>query len=448
MACVSRCDRRFLNVILLGFGFMFVFTAFQTMGNIEKTVLDSIQADDPEFRGDGYTSLAVIYAVFAVCNWLAPSIISVVGPRLTMVIGGITYALFILTFLLPKTWLLYVASCVIGFGAAIIWTGQGNYLTLNSDSSTISRNSGIFWAMLQASMFFGNLFVYFKFQGKTHIDHETRMVVFIVLIVLAAVGIVFLLVLRPAERADGEMVGKDTTGPLTALKKAFRLFFTKDMMLLTLTFFYTGIELSFFSGVYGPSVGFTLQIGPNAKQLVGLSGIFIGVGEVTGGLLFGILGHKTIRWGRDPIVIMGFVIHLLSFFLIFLNLPNSAPFQDTNDEAYISSSAYIAMFCSLLLGFGDSCYNTQIYSILGGVWADDSAAAFALFKFTQSVAAAASFFYSSHVGLHAQLAILLVLSTLGTVMFCWVEWRSRARRDGQRSPDLSQVEGSIATKGD
>lgn len=28
-------DKKFLNVLLLGFGFMFLFTAFQTMGNIE-----------------------------------------------------------------------------------------------------------------------------------------------------------------------------------------------------------------------------------------------------------------------------------------------------------------------------------------------------------------------------------------------------------------------------
>ncbi|KAG8236564.1 hypothetical protein J437_LFUL017020 [Ladona fulva] len=89
---IMKVDRKFVNVIILGFGFMFVFTAFQTMGNIEQTVLDSIHDDDNSFTGDGYTSLAVIYAVFAVCNWLAPSILSVTGPKIAMLIGAVTYA--------------------------------------------------------------------------------------------------------------------------------------------------------------------------------------------------------------------------------------------------------------------------------------------------------------------------------------------------------------------
>lgn len=86
-----------------------------------------------------------------------------------------------------------------------------------------------------------------------------------------------------------------------------------------------GFELSFYSGVYSPSIGFTLRFGESAKQLVGLSGICIGIGEISGGVLFGLLGSRTIKYGRDPIVIVGFIVHLLSFLLIYLNLPNDAP---------------------------------------------------------------------------------------------------------------------------
>lgn len=116
---------------------------------MQQTIIKSIQKDDPSFKGDGFYSLAIIYAVLAIMNWAAPSIISFIGPRLAMVIGAVTYMLFIMSFLIPLTWLLYVASVIIGMGAAIIWTGQGNYLTLNSSDATISRDSGIFWAMLQ-----------------------------------------------------------------------------------------------------------------------------------------------------------------------------------------------------------------------------------------------------------------------------------------------------------
>jgi len=46
--------------------------------------------------------------------------------------------------------------------------------------------------------------------------------------------------------------------------------------------FFTGLHLSFYSGVYSSSIGFTTSMGINSKQLVGLSGILIGVGEILG----------------------------------------------------------------------------------------------------------------------------------------------------------------------
>ena len=66
----------------------------------------------------------------------------------------------------PYVITLYLASVVVGIGAALIWTAQGNFLTINSDESTMGRNSGIFWAILQCSLLFGNMFVYFYFKGK------------------------------------------------------------------------------------------------------------------------------------------------------------------------------------------------------------------------------------------------------------------------------------------
>ncbi|CRK93330.1 CLUMA_CG006871, isoform A [Clunio marinus] len=346
-------DPKFVNVLILGFGFMFLFTAFQTMGNIEKTVLDSIHEDDPTFTGDGYISLAIIYAVFAICNWIAPPVIALTGPRIAMLIGAVAYCSFMISFLWPKTWILYGMSALLGVGAAIIWTAQGSFLSKCSDSSTISRNSGIFWAMLQMSMFFGNLFVFFQFQGKSHIDQTTRTLVFSVLIGVGVLGFFFLTALRPiheqrvVDAIEGD-VDDELDNPSNDVRAAFRnsvnLFFTKEMLLLSLTFFYTGLELSFFSGVYSPSIGFTQAIGESAKQLVGLSGIFIGVGEVSGGVLFGLLGARTSnKIGRDPIVILGFIVHVIAFFFIFLNLPNNANLGDTTDIGILTQPTKLSI---------------------------------------------------------------------------------------------------------
>ncbi|XP_050301655.1 UNC93-like protein MFSD11 [Anthonomus grandis grandis] len=425
-------DRSFINVLMLGLAFMLVFTAFQTWGNIQKTMIESIKLDDENFKeANAYYSMAIIYVFLAIFNWTSPSAISVIGAKFSMLIGGITYLLFIMSFALPRVWLLYVASGIIGIGAALIWTGQGVYLALNSDENTISRNSGVFWAMLQMSMFVGNTFVYFVFRGQDQVNSTQRQIVIWTLSAIALSGII-VMVFFPKPPKKQRIPDRDTdedhveppSGPIEALKGAVRLFFTRDMLMLCVTFIYTGLELGFWSGVYGSCIGFTKNL-PSRKELVGMSGIFIGVGEVLGGAAFGILGSRTNKWGRDPIVIAGFILHIVSFFLIFLNLPNSSPFTDTADTAFITSNAYVAILCSFLLGLGDACYNTQIYSILGGVYAEDSSSAFAIFKFTQSVAAAISFIYASSLVLYGQLGILIISGILGTITFVWVEWQAK-----------------------
>uniref|UniRef100_A0A6A7FXZ9 UNC93-like protein MFSD11 n=1 Tax=Hirondellea gigas TaxID=1518452 RepID=A0A6A7FXZ9_9CRUS len=425
-------DRPLINVMLLGLAYMLVFTSFQTQGNMQQVVIDSIQKEDPSFTGSGYISLAVIYAVFATMNWFTPSILAYLGPKLTMIIGAITYSIFIASFLWPQTWLLYLVSVIVGAGAALIWTGQGNYLTLMSDKTTMSRNSGIFWAMLQTSMVFGNLFVYFKFRGEKTIDQQTRLVVFSALTVVSVIGLLVLMLLPKPSADNGREDQKSS--PRAELIKSVKLFQTKEMLLLSVTFLYTGLELSFFSGVYSACLSFTLRFA-DSKMLVGLSGIFIGCGEILGGAVFGIFGSKTIKFGRDPIVLLGFLVHIVCFFLIFMNVPSVAPFGDTYDPVYFSGgepNAVVAMLCSFLLGLGDACFNTQIYSILGSVYSDNSGPAFALFKFTQSLSAACCFFYASVLELHYQLIILVIFCAAGTLTFCMVEWDAYRKENAKK----------------
>ncbi|XP_070580414.1 UNC93-like protein MFSD11 isoform X2 [Ptychodera flava] len=425
------CDIRLVNVIILGFAFMFLFTAFQTCSMIEQTVLNSVinetehSNSSHNFTGSGYTSLSIIYAVFATSNWIAPSVVSVIGPKWSMVAGGVTYALFIAGFLKPTEWILYTTSVLVGIGAAVIWTGQGNFLTINSDTETIGRNSGIFWALLQCSLLFGNLFVYFEFQGQTNIQVHTRTTVFIVLLVVACIGILMFLLLRNKRSTDSDdlltiNVGsgdeKKKEGPVQAFKRAFQLLKTREIILLSVCFAYTGFELTFFSGVYGTCIGNTSQL-ENSKSLIGLSGMLIGIGEIIGGASFGLFGKRTIRFGRDPIVLLGYFVHMTCFYLIFYNIPVDAPLKSVNDQAYMEPNEVVALLCAFMLGFGDSCFNTQIYSILGFMFPEDSAPAFALFKFVQSTCAAAAFFYSLYLTLQWQLLILVIFGTAGSLCF-------------------------------
>ncbi|XP_038021271.1 UNC93-like protein MFSD11 [Anas acuta] len=439
---MSPESKKLFNVLILGVSFMFIFTAFQTCGNIAQTVITNLNSTD--FHGSGYTSMSIIYGVFSASNLFSPSVVAIVGPQLSMVVSGLFYSLYIAVFIQPSTWSFYTASVFIGIAAAVLWTAQGNCLTVNSDENSIGRNSGVFWALLQSSLFFGNLYIYFAWQGKTYITESDRRTVFIALTVISLVGTVLFFLIRKQEdtKAPGEadstneIPGESSsaqnkmTKAVDAFKRSVKLSFTKEILLLSVTTAYTGLELTFFSGVYGTCIGAVNRFGGDEKSLIGLSGIFIGVGEILGGGIFGLLS-KNNRFGRNPVVMLGIIIHFIAFYLIFINMPSDAPIapmEGTDGVAYMIPSKEVAIFCSFLLGLGDSCFNTQLLSILGFLYSEDSAPAFAIFKFVQSICAAVAYFYSNYFLLQWQLLIMVIVGFFGTVTFFTVEWKAAALR--------------------
>jgi len=142
--------------------------------------------------------------------------------------------------------------------------------------------------------------------------------------------------------------------------------------------------------------------------------------------------------GRDPIVLLGFLSHTAAFYLIYINIPDQAPLHSTDSVSYLETpSVTLAMLCAFLLGFGDACFCTQIYSILGGIFPNKSAPAFAIYKFAQSAAAAASFYYSSIFTLRIQLLILQISCIWGTLAFFIAEWSANRRKANLTRPTTS-----------
>lgn len=100
-----------------------------------------------------------------------------------------------------------------------------------------------------------------------------------------------------------------------------------------------------------------------------------------GGAFFGIFGKKIVKWGREPFIAGGFTISAVTYIIIFINLPNDSPFRDTRSKAYIKSNAVLAILCAFLRGLSDACFQTQIYSMLGTEYSNNSPAGFAIFRF-------------------------------------------------------------------
>ncbi|CAF3966651.1 unnamed protein product [Adineta steineri] len=348
-----------INVILLGLAFMLLYTAFHATTMLAQSVFEGIKNETingTNFEGGGYISLGIASACMAITNIFAPVIISILGPSISMFMGGTTFLLYVLSFLFPMIWSFYLVSILLGIGAAILWTAQGTYLALYSNEMTVSRNAGIFWALLQIGYLPGNLFVYLSINTET-ITRSTRYPLFAVFSIVCAVGLAFfaLIIWRTfieRRQSNSQLSNKEEKITMAniaeTLKIAVRLLKTRNMLLLLISFAYTGDSLIFTD---------------TRKRLIGLHGVLLGVGEILGGGLFGFITKPKTSSQRGLIIFIGFVLQIVFYYSVFINFPFDSPAKETNSKPYFEfdslTSQVITFIGSFLVGLGDSSLNIQ-----------------------------------------------------------------------------------------
>ena len=129
------------------------------------------------------------------------------------------------------------------------------------------------------------------------------------------------------------------------------------------------------------------------------------------------------KYGRYPIVLLGEILHIVTYLVISLNLPsNLTTAKDgTMSIVYITPNIEVTVVCGFLLGFCDVCYYIQYLSIIGETYPDKSSEGFTLFNFVHSLSTAMVFFYSAYVQLQYQLIILVLFNVAGMLMFVIAE---------------------------
>ncbi|OQV20213.1 putative UNC93-like protein MFSD11 [Hypsibius exemplaris] len=286
---VFGVNERFLNVLLLGVGFMFSVGALQTCGMAQTVILHSVQ--DDYFQGSstmGYILLAIQNAAQAIAYFFSASLCAVIGPKLALVAGSICISLNIACYLRPFTATVYVGAVVVGLGSGVMWAVQGHFVSSNSRSRTVERNMALFWGLLQTSSILGSLFYFLMLRGSEEIEPHIRWTVISTLLGASIIGIFVFSLIRqpwfaklPRQYTQLSECPAKPFGPKEALVRTIRLAMRRDMLLLIPHFFYIGFECTMWASVYSTSLGYTKAFGIIRQSLVGLNGVFLGLGEIS-----------------------------------------------------------------------------------------------------------------------------------------------------------------------
>ena len=157
----SHITKRWMykNAVGLGLGFLFVFSAFNGLQNLQSSLHSE--------GGLGLASLAIVYVVFILSCFISPGVIKVLGTKYALLGGFFFHLLYTTANYYPSWYTLVPASLIIGIGSGPIWTAGSAHLVkvavlsapkLGLDQNLVISNLvSIFFFFFRMSQIPGNL---------------------------------------------------------------------------------------------------------------------------------------------------------------------------------------------------------------------------------------------------------------------------------------------------
>lgn len=131
------------NVKILSIGFFSIFFGFSAA---QQYVVPFFS--DQGSVNVGFYSLILIYLFFMLSGPASSVFVSKYGSKKCMLLGVLTYFVFIAALPLKSHAAVYLASSLLGIGASFLWTGQNTYVVKASDEKYYGANSGFFSSIM------------------------------------------------------------------------------------------------------------------------------------------------------------------------------------------------------------------------------------------------------------------------------------------------------------
>ncbi|CAN0916662.1 UNC93-like protein 2 [Linum grandiflorum] len=193
-----------------------------------------------------------LYAFFAAFSFVGGGLYNVLGPRIMLPVGCVTYALYAWSFLYynhhQNEAIIIAAGGILGVGGGLLWSVQGAIMTSYPPSSKKGSYISMFWVIFSSGGVVGGLVPFSLNFHAGEADDAVNDATYIAFIIFMAAGTLLSMAILPGNqviREDGtRCTPTNRSKPATEAMQVLKLFTNWKMLLMapaawSSNFFYT-----------------------------------------------------------------------------------------------------------------------------------------------------------------------------------------------------------------